>query len=69
MHMKKIFKLYHSWLDRRLYKKRCRNHYARYCKLFWLYAEKTDSATSAIVEVENAMSWFRDLDKVFKDHI
>lgn len=67
--MKKIFNLYHSWLDCRLYKKRCRNHYARYCKLFWLYAKKTDSATSAIIEVENAMSWFRDLDKVFKDFI
>ena len=31
--------------------------------------KKTDSATSAIIEVENAMSWFRDLDKVFKNHI
>ena len=67
--MKKIFKLYHSWLDRRLYKKRCRNDYARYCRLFWLYAEKTDSATSAVLETENAMSWFRDLDKEFKDCI
>lgn len=67
--MKKIFKLYHSWLGRQLYKKRCRNHYTRYCKLFWLYAEKTNSATSAIIEVENAMSWFKDLDKEFKDYI
>ena len=67
--MKKIFKLYHSWLKRRLNKKRCRNDYARYCRLFWLYAEKTGSATSAMIEVDNAMSWFRDLDKEFEDFI
>lgn len=67
--MKKIFKLYHSWLKRRLYKKRCRTDYARYCRLFWLYAGKTDSTTNALIEVENAMSWFRDLDKEFKDYI
>ena len=67
--MKNILSTYHNWLKRYRYKKRCRLYYRFYCKLFWIYVKKTDSAAQAVAEVRRAMSWFEGLEKEYKDYI
>jgi len=67
--MKKLISIYSAWLKRYRYKRRCRHYYKLYHKLFWLYAEKTDSSTDAARQAQNAVDWFLGLDKEYKDFI
>ena len=45
--MKKLLKLYRRWRYRRLLR-----------KLFWFYAERTDSAFEAMEQAVDAFIWF-----------
>lgn len=45
--MKKILRIYHRWRCRRLLR-----------KLFWFYAERTDSALEAMEQAVEAFIWF-----------
>ena len=45
--MKKLLKLYRRWRYRRLLR-----------KLFWFYAERTDSALEAMGQAVDAFIWF-----------
>ncbi len=67
--MKSLISAYRNMLRRNRYKKRCRLYYKLYHKLFWFYAEKTNTATQAIIQTQNAVSWFLDLDKEYEDFI
>lgn len=67
--MKKLLTMFRAWLKRYRYKRRCRHYYKLYHKLFWLYAEKTSSATDAVMQTQKVVDWFLDLDKEYKDFI
>lgn len=67
--MKKLPAMFHAWLKRYRYKKRCRHNYELYRKLFWLYAEKTNSALNAVAETQGAMAWLQRLEKEYENFI
>lgn len=67
--MKKLLTMFRTWLKRYRYKRHCRHYYKLYHKLFWLYAEKTNSATNAAMQTQNAVDWFMGLDEEYKDFI